>query len=493
MSIYRFDESSAIKEVSIHRSKGGGIRAYATVSENANPAELAKIRNLLVERDMQCLPIKSWGENSLEIRGFKKEDQILHLFKQHNSTLGKPTIKHTKDDSISLWDKVKKNTLKACGWMYLIGDLGWAKYTWDEAFDANGKFTTPQGLVSALFYAAGSQVVGWFGKGDKSDFQLKELSYKLMGDLNKEGISVSKDAAIRAIAEGHNEGVGKRILNFFERYPAEITNSMFAVAGSMIFWTSAKDLLKGDSAHSKNSILLDMGLGAMTVLAGIVSVFIKEEAPDPNAPRKTGLAGLWQKVKEKPLRVAGGALMVSTVSHGFSTIDDWKSATSTLKTATSGSDDFKEALKLKNSLPGRATFVTTNLIAEGLMAVSSKGHGKGVKSDRSLDYSLQALAADIVHNSEDDMKEVLIKYLSTLLTSKRYIVGDKDAMEKGIREQLEAMPENRWATIQDQQASAKELGIEQLAETPTRTKTPPTTNWAGSRFTQQQPVTAGIF
>jgi len=444
LSIYRFNEQSLIDEITVQRSEGGGLRAYIHAREGTLPGKLGTIKNLLNAHEMQWSPVLAGGKPVLEIRGFgKDENGLLRLLGDNDFIIGGYEKKRTVGDVMSFWDKFRKNTLRASGYFYFVGDAGFFSYQWKESF-TNGKLTNLPGLLSGVFYALGTPVIAFFGKGDKSDFQLKDLAYNTESELKRWGVEIPKDSAIRVIADGHNEGALKKFTNFLQRYPAEVTNSVFGMAGSMMIWAGIKDYRA--NAKSKKSIFMDIGLGCMTVLAGLISVFVEEEAPDPDAPKKHGIARAWQYIKEKPLRAAGAALMVSTVSHAGATYKDWKDSKAVLaNTASHTAEEVAQATKHKKAIPGRAIFAFTNLSAEALMAVSSKGHGAGVKTDTSLDRSVYAVMADLVYRSPKEGRDLLLGNLSTYLSGKKRLGGHPADIENGIRDQLKALENNPWA------------------------------------------------
>ncbi len=450
MSRYLFTNNSLLSEISIQRSEGGGIRAYIYARDDAKPGQLGEVKKTLQENDFQWTPIFVAGRHALEVRGLgRDETKLLSLLHGKEYVVGSYEKKANIGDVMSLGDKLKKNTLRASGLAYIAGDIGFFSYEWKKSFK-NGKLTDPQGILAGIFYAMGTPVITIFGKGDKSDFQLKDISYNMMESLKKDGIKVPNDSAMIAAIDGHNDGRFKKITNFLERYPAEVTNSLFGLAGTMLIWSGLKDYAHKKkvptSAKSKGAIFMDIGLGAMTVLAGLISVFVEEEPLEKGEKRKTGLAGAWQWIKEKPLRAAGGALMVSTVSHTGATVKDWRNANAIIK-SNPATEQLLEAKKLRSAVPGRAVFAGTNLTAEILMSLSSKGHGAGVKTDGSLDRSVYAVMADFVSRNPKGNRDILLAKISEFLSDKRHLGGPAADIENGIREQLKELEQNPWANL----------------------------------------------
>jgi len=459
VSIYRFNENSLLDEVTIERSEGGGVRAYLHARDGASNESLKATKIALTANAMQWTPILHKGKPVLEIRGLgRNENKLLQILGASNSTSGKSEKVETPDDKINFKNKFKKNTLSASGWSYFIGDVGFLTYGWKKAFE-DGKLTHPQELLAGIFYAMGTPFIAFFGRGDKSNSQFKHLSYTSIKELEGQGIEIPRDAAIRAVANGHNDTVWKRIVSFCERYPAEICNAIFGVAGAMIFWGRVKDYKRfnqemkdtGSSALEKSSIFMDFILGTMTMLGGLISIFIDEELPKPGEPKKTGLARAWQWIKEKPLRAAGFSFGISTVAHAFSTAKEYKKAVSDLKNPNAlTAKQHEEAVNNKTALPGRALFVASNLTAEVLMGISSKGHGHGVRSDMSFETSSYAVMADLIMRNAPEKRESLLNTISEMLSHKKHLNTLPDIIKKGISEQMEAMSNNPWIATNPQ-------------------------------------------
>jgi hypothetical protein len=436
VSRYLFDNRSLLSEVSIQRSDGGGMRGYLYARDTIKPGQINLIKQTLTAQAMQWTPIFIAGRPALEVRGIDKDGiALLRALHGKEIIVGSYEKKPNVGDVMSFWDKFKKNTLRASGVFYFVGDMSFLFHGYRKSFDEKtGKLLSLPSLLAGIFYAAGTPLLVLFGRGDKSDFQLRHMAHTSIEEMKKQGISVPEDSAIYAIADGHNSGMGRKTYNFFMRYPAEICNSLFGIAGGMMIWDGIKDhrlFKKGLLKDSKARIWSDIGIGIITLLAGVVSVFIEEEVPDPAAPKKHGLARALQFVTEKPLRLAGILLGISTIGHTTSTVITYKQKKLT------GADP--------GSLAGRAVFTVTNLIAEVLMAVSSKGHGAGVRSDTSLDRSAYAMMADLVQHSPQANKDVLLGKISDLLAQKNHLGGYSADIENGIRDQLKSLDKNPWA------------------------------------------------
>ncbi len=435
----------------VTHSAGGRHTAYIHAREGADPKSLEHIKYVLTENLMKWTPIEHDGEYVLEVRSIGKDgSKLLRLLDKEHAVYGNPRKEVNPENKIGLWQKMVHNTLRMSGLLYFIGDTNFLLYGWEKSFREDklhpgGKTFVPQPFLAGIFYALGSPFISIFGTGDKSDVQLRHIAFDTLKYLEGKNINVPENSAIRSVSHKHNSTLWKRMISKAERYPAELANSFFALAGSMLIWEGAKELKSPD--RSKKSILLDMGLGTMTVLAGLVSVFVDEEPRKPGEPRKKGLAGIWQWIEEKPLRTAGILLGLSSVNHAASTVIDYRNATKTLKDPNASAKESTEARKDRNAIFSRGVFVGSNLAAETLMALSSKGHGKGVESDSSLEPSTYAVMADMILRNPPDRRDQVLEMVSGYLSEKDNLNLDKEVIKSGIRGQIESMEHNPWLGI----------------------------------------------
>jgi len=487
VSIYRFGKNSPIDEISILRSTGGGACAYVHALENADPAILDRVKRKLEAEDWQWTPVCKDGKAVLEVRGFgRKDENLLSALKDAGAIIGGYSRQNLAENVTSSSAKLRQRTLQASGFSYFVGDANFMLYGWKEWRSGQ---SSAQDFVGGIFYSLGSWFIALFGRGDKTDVHLRDIARSTMKELEGKGVAFSKESALHAAAEAQNNGLWKRFRDFCEKYPAELTNGSFGLAGAFITWASIEKLKKFNPltkiGHDKTSIKLDIGLGLMTVFAGLVSVLIKEEKPDPNDPPKTGFGRLWSNVKERPLSIAGSALAISTLCHAGSTIKDYRNAGMHLQKHERTKSwlkikEIEEAKELRGSLVNRGIFVATNLLAEFLMAISSKGHGSGVKTDSSLDTSVHAVMADLVLRTPEPKREALIAEISRFLSSKDHLACKPEEVEAGIRAQLEGNKNNAWNKVVPVLNTRKPIGASQKSER--------TTAWAKKMEMEQAPA-----
>lgn len=474
MGIYRYNSGSIIDRVTFVKTDAGGSRAYLHACKDTDLEQIALIKQGLSLQSWQYVPCTDdKGEPVLEIRGYKDEAQMLQHLRKNSLISGVAQHTESPKSKTSFKDWVKKSTLGLSGMAYFAGDVGYTKYGY-----AGGQ---PLDMAAGLAYFGGSATLFAFGKGDKSHYQIKDLSRKLVAKLDEDGVIIPSESVLHQAAEGSKKGFVNSVRNIFDKYPAEVMNGFFAIAGALILGSAVKRLItsKGnpidglgldaklvsDYGKFKNvGKYLDIGLGSMTITSGLVSMFMKEKAPDPDAPEPTTVWGkLMAWIREKPLRVAGYGYMVSTMMHAGSTYLEHKYATQINSglhatrapgagPGTNGKtliENFKEekeeSTRMLKSIPWRALFVGMNLIAEFLMAISSKGHGEGVKADDSIEKSAYNIATDLIARQPAHRRESMIEYMAGYLAVPEVLGGKQEEIADKLRNQLGAMLNNPWA------------------------------------------------
>ena len=473
MGIYSYKGNSTIDRVTFVKTESGGSRAYIHARDNTDLEKIALIKQGLSLQSWQYVPSTTdKGDPVLELRGFGDNAQLLQHLRKSGLVEGVASHVETPHEKIKFKDWVKKSTLGLSGMAYFAGDIGYTKYGY-----ASG---SPLDMAAGLAYFGGSATLFGFGKGDKSHYQIKDIARKIVSKLNEDGVVIPSESVLHQAAEGSKKGFLNSIRNIFDKYPAEVMNGFFAIAGALILGSAVKRLVSSqgnaldglgldqslvDSYGKFKDVgkILDIGLGSMTITSGLLSMFMQEKAHDPHAPKPTTAWGkLTEWIKEKPLRVAGYGYMVSTMMHAGSTAVEYKFAKQIHKglgqvaapglgTGSNGEtlhhnycEEKKESAQMLASIPWRALFVGANLVAEFLMAISSKGHGDGVK-DESIEKSSYAIATDLIARQPAHRREGLIDYLSGYLAMPEVLGGKAEDIADKIRNQLGAMLQNPWA------------------------------------------------
>lgn len=419
--------------MTFHKAANGGIRAYIHARENTSQDTLNTIICKLQEAGMQCIPYSYDGNPALEVRGFKNESRLVASLQDKKWVSGEARIQNTTDDHVSFADKLKKNTLQASGIFYLLGDACYATYGYKKGHWED--------MLAGLFYLCGSSSLVGYGQNDLADLQIKDIAKKIESEVDRQGAALPDNCSLRSITNDYNKGLLSNTNELLRRYPSETMNTFFGLAGACIAASAFRHHILHPSGLDAKAIRentragwMDVGLGTMTMAAGAVSALVKEKARDPDDPLPTTVVG---KVKDfiqhKPLSVAGMGYIISTLCHAASTREN-------IKTARRTGD-----MTVMKSVPYRAAFVGLNIVAEVLMAFSSKGHGEGVVSDVSVDESALAITADLIARQPREMQEHLIEYMAGFLGKQEVLAMKNEEIIAKLHMQVETMHNNPWA------------------------------------------------
>jgi hypothetical protein len=464
LGVYKYDSSRLIKEVTIRKTDGGHVRAYLSAADGVSQTQLNQLIEDCAAQGWQCTPYNLDGKPVLQVEGFGLESKFIQFAEGKSWLTGASTYKRSKEDHVSFGEALKKRSLAASGLFYFIGDAAFATY----GYKGGDHFNTAAGG----FYFLGTLSLTTFGRKDQSDLQIRDVSKKLAQYMKEHGAELSKDCSLDSIIDDSKRGLIKKADDVLRRYPSELMNLFYTGAGACIaksaydhskkeFGEGHKDVtdvmnrkltdikktlpagseLKYDEdqfrkeTHKKMQFFhklegqLDIGLGGMTGASGLFAMSVKEKAKDPDADPKKGLAGIWETIQHKPLAIAGMGYMVSTLCHAVSTTVAWNNATT----------------ERRKSVPFRAIFVGANLVAEVLLAISSKGHGSGVKSDTSVDDTVIALAAEAIAKQPAKMQNLLIEHTSKFLGRPDTLALKDYEVQEKLTRQVELMQKNPWA------------------------------------------------
>lgn len=457
MSLYRYASPSLLDEVVFVKTEQGGLRGYLH-TDNADASKLAALLASFDQKDMTTVPFTLEGRPMLEVRGLSNEHQLLKLLKQAGAVSGEGKKEETQDEKIPLLDKLKKRTLQASGAFYLVGDACYTYYGYKKAHWED--------IAAGLSYFAGTGSLLAFGKNDQSDIQVRDIARKLKKFFDTEHVKLPDSCSLENITKDRNTGVLGTVTEFCQRYPSELMNVFYGLAGTFIATSAFRHrvngkVLAGMDAHAikemRSEGLWDMGLGLMTLASGAASILIKEKKPDPDdPPPKNALEKAWAWVQEKPLRVAGYGYIASTLCHAVSTYKAMKEANRVGDKATMGTVGF------------RAAFVGANLVAEALLAISSKGHGEGVLTDDSVKDSVYSLVAELILKQSEKDRAYLIPHVAGFLQQPDVLADSFEHAEAEINRHIGMLEKNPWVCLKQVQKSAPEKPAENHA-TPTPT------------------------
>lgn len=448
MTSYSYPESKLIDEVTFQKTERGAVRAYLHAGREANPAQLQEIITGLRALGWQCTPTTEDRKPMLEVRGFKWPTDLVKVLEDKKWATGQSQYT-SYDDRQKFTDKLRKRSLQASGAAYAWGDISFFLYGLKNSshFDA----------AAGIFYGLPTPVLMAFGNNDQSAFQIKDIARKMADYVKKEGDNLPPQCSLESISADHKKGLLQTTHDLFQRYPSEFMNLCYAAAGTCIGIAAVKNLRKGPTEKAIQGWLkhlresnphatyetaktlahknlqrenwLNLGVGGFTVGSGLFGTLVKEKAPDPDAPKKHGLGAVWEWVQERPLAITGVGLMVSTFLHAIST-----------GVAMKGHDS-----EHKQAVPMRASFVISALIAEILVAISSKGHGSGVKSDDSVENSAISIGAELIAKQPDYRQDYLIKHMAMFLGRQDVLAMGTAEVTRRLRAEVRAMHRNPWA------------------------------------------------
>ena len=457
MSIYKYPESKVIDEVTFKKTERGAVRAYLHANPELSEDSIRHIIDDLRSRDLECVPFTLAGKPVLEVRGFRKEHKLFEILDAHKWLAGAPAITPDKDDNISWKDKLRKRSLQASGALYAWGDINFFLY--------GLKGNSPLDMAAGVLYGAPTPILLAYGSNDQSEIQIKDLAKDMAKHFKQQVDTLPDDCSLQALTADHKKGLLNTTDQFFKRYPSEFMNLCYAGAGACIYVAAMKHLRQfGEHGAPEKAIegwlkhlrktestatremaaakalksvkmenYLNAGVGGVTIASGLFGTLVKEKARDPDENKKEGMSGMWEWVRERPLAVAGVGLMVSTLLHAGSTA-----------VALRGQDG-----NHKKAVVNRAVFVVSALLAELMVAISSKGHGEGVVSDNSVDLSVISIAADLIVKQPRAMQNTLIDHMGAFLGRPDVLaVKDQNATEL-LRKEVELLRKNPWALAED--------------------------------------------
>lgn len=434
MDIRRYQQGSTIDEIVFEKTESGAVRAYLHANSAIDSEKLANISKNLSAHDWQNIPSTHNGKAMLEVRGFGSEKKLLEEMTQQGWVKGTAQIEKTKEKPVSFTNKIKKNSLQASGLFFLVGDAAYAAYGYKKGHKED--------MLAGAMYFLGSAALLGYGNHDNSHIEIHNLAKKMQDEMKKQSVNLPENCSLAAITRDHKHGLLKSADDLLSRYPSEIMNGFFGLAGASIAASALRHNIyaKPPAGWDKEQVArkvkegkMDVGLGAMTMASGALASMIQEKAHDPDAPKKHGTAAIWEWIQERPLAIAGVGYIISTCFHAVSSYHSMKSA-------KINNDEI-----MKKSIPMRATFVGANLIAETLMTISSKGHGKGVVSDKSVDDSIVALTAELIATQPAAQQNHLIDYMSGFLGRNDVLAMKNDEVKDLLRTQVELVKKNPWA------------------------------------------------
>lgn len=444
MAIYHYKEGSLLDEVHILTNESGGVRAYLHANIAASSEQLRATKQTLRASGLQCVPTIIDNKPVLEVRGFQKHDELLNKLAEVKLISGTPAVAADPGDKRSFMEKAKGSTLRLAGYSYNVGDTAYMYYatapvleTWKTS-SREGRFFGVVGILAGIGYGLGSLCLTFFGARDQSLNNIKASTAKIERFARKEGYNVPAESSIAFVnAEPDRTPLGK-VKATLARYPSEALNTIYTGVGLCIaaaaFYKGTRPIdptLTGKALttarKASRNDLIDVGLGAVTATSALIGISVKETKRLDSDPKRTGLGGVVDWIKEKPLRATGVGYGIATGWHAVATYNHWKDKTEPRK-----------------YLYGRAIFIAANIFSEVMLAVSSKGHGIGVRSDASVDDSVMATAAELVLRQPAEKRDAIIQQLSGYMASPDVLAMKADEVEQNLRNHINLLDNNAW-------------------------------------------------
>jgi len=445
---YFFDSPSAVASVDVVKQASGSKAAYIHARDGADLQALAQVQTLLAGHGYLTVPMERSGEAVLEVRRFSSDESLLSQLQQAGAVAGKPARMENNGKPVSWWDWCKHHTYEMCLGLYILGDTSYFKYGVEEQkqFRKNYGKNVPENAYSGIAYWLGTAVsiISTWLRGDQSDDEVKKISAHVHGKFAEKNIAASDNLAQASQKETYD--LSGKLKQAFISYPSEIMNLGYAVAGGFLARAAYKKmgiykahLAKGglDAKTTKKlneyieSQPYDVALGLTTTAAGLYGALMPERAiTEEDKAGKNVFEKAWLWFTHKPLSVAAAGYGVSTAIHAKSTLKEWRAA---------------DTRREKMDVGLRGGFVVTNLAAEALMAVSSKGHGDGVKTDDTVENSVVAVTAETIATQAPEQQEKLVQEMSAELASPKIMGGNRERITQTMREQVASMKDNPWA------------------------------------------------
>lgn len=447
MSIYAYPQSRVVDEVTFRKTANGALRAYVHACPEIAAGKIDEVLSAFKAANFECIPFTLHNKPVVEVRGFKRNSELVTLLADHQYIDHKPVITKEPEDHQTWGDILRKRSIQASGAAFMVADTGFTIY--------GAKSKHWEDTAAGLAYFTGSAMFTAFGRNDQSSFQIREGAQAILEHAKQQGYKVDEDSALACMGTPKKQTVFRRVHEFFQKHPSEIGNMMYVAAGALIATSALRhralaeprpDMEAKQIAEMRRGGWGDVALGSTTIASGLTATLVTEKARDPDSPRKHGLAGIVEWIREKPLRAASYGYIGSTLFHSYTTFIERKEAHRMLKNTAASLSEVAHAKDQLKAIPWRVLFVSATLVGELLLSISSKGHGEGVLSDNTVDDSIVNIAAELIIKQPKHMQDALITEMGTFLGKPEVLaLKDQEAIDR-LREQVEVMRSNPWAT-----------------------------------------------
>lgn len=281
-----------VEFVALHKEE----EAIIYTPQDASRQQLQHIPDALRDQGMVTTPDVVNGEYVLRVQHYGGRERLLRTLEESGFTQGKPEH-HPSDSEIhtekpeGLMERVKKDSVRASGVVYLLGDALLAAagvLRGDMAEAATGVIWGSTGAVLTVY-------------GKKNPDVQDKILYKKLGDFFKqEGVNLSvegNDQSLKQLAG--DQGITTKMQTFLYDHPVEFNNTLQGVGGVMM----AKAGYANQRDHNGTPNYFKTAAG-ISVAAGQWGGMILDPKPrEKDAPAPTVGSVDW--FEEKPLRLTG--------------------------------------------------------------------------------------------------------------------------------------------------------------------------------------------
>lgn len=455
MVAFVYQSGSAIEKVQVRTNEKGGLRAYIHAAENSDINQLAQAKENFATHGWKFVPTIQDGKPVLEVRGFKKPSELTQVLASNQLIHGVEKVEREAGDVITPKQKLNRATMFLAGLSYNIGDIAFSSYSYGEykdykaeslkAVTATDKALMADNVNGAKFkiaagvgYALGGIILSGFSHRDQSQNHIARASKQIQNFTQNAGIDSSKDSAVALATMKPKRSFIEKAYDTLGSFPSEALNIVYTGVGLLLMVAAIKHRNAPQKvyetiekvAQRKADETWDIGLGVVTAASSLTSLLVKEQKFDEDHPKRKGIMGFVDWIREKPLRATGYGYMIATAFHAKGTWNKWKEGDA----------------QVRKTVLGRAVFVATNVISEILLAISSKGHGAGVTTDNSVEDTVLSIAADTIVRQPKEKQQDLINQLAGHLSSTATISSKPEIIAQQLREHLKALESNPWVT-----------------------------------------------
>lgn len=440
MSIYKYQEpGSAIQEVAIRKTAGGGARAFLFAKDDISSGQVAQIKSILEGKHLSCVANEDDGRACLEVRGCKDPKVLEALLKPAGFMKGNAQVQKDENDKFSLKEFTRNNMVFIYGLINIVADAGMIAYgrIMKDVNKTLGKKSAWEDEASGWAYSAGSVAFTAFGRGDKSDFHARDIAVALKKEMQQRGIDLPLDSAAASFESiREKQGFFKKSQSYLLKGGSDAGNIATGTAGGLLLLGAVRNA-KDEKTKER---LVEGMLGTTTLLSGYGAALVKERAPDPENPPTTTFGKVKQWIQERPNRLAGYGYMVSTAAHAYKAYEGYKEAPNNKDLLSAGL-----VTQARRGHKFRGAFAGLNFLGEIILASASKGHGSGVVSDSSVEDTALAITADAIVRQPAAKRDALVRDLSkNFLANANVLGGEAEDLEAKLYQQVHKLEENPW-------------------------------------------------